>query len=171
MSLTRPPAQVRRNWSWITPALAIGGEVWPDEWPELASGGLRAVVDLRDEAVDDADTHAELGLAFLHLPTPDHQAPSPESLDAGVAFVRAAPGPVLIHCREGVGRSATLALCVLADAGEAPLAALARAKAARWQVSPSPAQYEAWAAWLHGRGIAPPGFDAFAAVAYSHLQA
>lgn len=162
--------RVRANWSRITPDLLVGGEVWPEEWPTLVAEGVAAVIDLRDEAVDDAGALAALGLAFLHLPTPDHHPPSPQALDAGVAFARGTSGPVLVHCREGVGRSAVLALCVLADAGEAPLAALERAKAARWQVSPSPAQYEAWAAWLRARGVAPPGFDAFAAVAYRHLR-
>lgn len=161
--------QVRANWTWITPTLLVGGEVWPDEWPGLAAAGVRAAVDLRDEGRDDGEALARLGIASLHLPTPDHQAPTQDALDRGVGFVRAADGPVLVHCREGVGRSATLALCVLTDAGDIPLEALRRAKDARRQVSPSPAQYEAWAAWLARRGLAPPDFDAFATVAYRHL--
>ena len=162
--------QVRRNWTWITSHLLIGGEVWPDEWPELASGGVRAAVDLRSEAVDDAGALRALGVEHLHLPTPDHHAPSQEALDEGVAFARATEGALLIHCREGVGRSATLALCVLMDGGDPPPEALRRAKAARWQVSPSPAQYEAWALWARRRGLTPPDFAAFAAVAYRHLH-
>ena len=164
-----PAVRVHADRTWITPDLLIGGEVRPDEWPALAQAGVRAAVDLRDEAVDDAAALAQLGIGHLHLPTPDHHAPSQAALDRGVAFVRAAGGPVLVHCREGVGRSATLALCVLVDAGDAPLEALLRAKDARWQVSPSPAQYEAWAAWLRGRGAEPPAFDAFAQVAYRHV--
>ncbi len=160
---------VRRNWSWITPHLLVGGVVAPGEWAELAAEGVRAAVDLRDEAADDAEALARLGIAFLRLPTVDDHAPTQEALDRGVAFVRAADGPVLVHCREGVGRSATLALCVLVDAGDTPTEALRRAKDARWQVSPGPPQFEAWAEWLLRRGIAPPTFDAFAAVAYRHL--
>lgn len=162
--------RVVENWNWVTPALAIGGEVWPDEWPGLAAAGLRAVIDCRDEACDDAAALERLGVAHLHLPTPDHHAPSPEALDAGVAFVRAASGPVLVHCREGVGRSATVALCALVDAGAEPLDALTAAKDARWQVSPSTRQYEGWSAWLRTRGREPPAFDAFAAVAYRHVR-
>jgi protein-tyrosine phosphatase len=77
---------------------------------------------------------------------------------------------VLIHCQHGIGRSALLALCVLVDCGHEPLAALELAKSRRAKVSPSPAQYEAWATWLRGREIAPPSFDAFAAIAYRHLR-
>ena len=161
--------QVRANWTWITPHMLIGGEVWPDEWPALAAGGVRGAIDLRDEAVDDVGALEALGITHLHLPTPDHHAPSQAALDRGVAFAREATGPVLVHCREGVGRSTTLGLCVLVDEGDQPLAALKRAKDARWQVSPSPAQFDAWSQWLDRRGIEPPGFDAFAAIAYRHL--
>lgn len=159
------------NLDWITPELAVAGELPPHAWSALAADGVTAVVDLRAEAVDDADALAAAGIAFLHLPTPDHHAVAPADLDHGVAFVRAARGRAVVHCREGVGRSALLALCVLADAGEPPLRALERAKAARWQVSPSLAQYAAWAAWLERRGIDAPGFDAFAAISYRHLPA
>ena len=159
------------NLSWITPTLAVAGELAQSAWAALAADGVRAVVDLRAEACDDARALAAAGIAFLHLPTPDHRAVAQDDLDRGVAFVRAANGRTIVHCREGVGRSALLALCVLVDGGLAPLPALTLAKDRRWQVSPSPAQYEAWAAWLRARSVAPPDFDAFAAVAYRHLVA
>lgn len=147
----------------------MAGELPQTAWPELAAAGVRAVVDLRAEAADDPRALAAAGIAFLHLPTPDHHAVAPADLDHGVAFVRAAKGRALVHCREGVGRSALLAVCVLVDGGRAPMDALSLAKDRRWQVSPSPAQYEAWAAWLRERALAAPTFEAFAAVAYRHL--
>jgi protein-tyrosine phosphatase len=101
-------------------------------------------------------------------------------LRAGVAFANGYLGSgqrVLIHCEHGIGRSVTLALCVLVSRGMPPLDALELAKTRRSLVSPSPAQYEAWAEWLTRwraeRNLAwqTPSFDAFAAIAYSHLQA
>lgn len=169
------------NLSWITDHLAVGGS-FPAETAEALAGELRirAVVDLRLEACDDIQLLRHHGIAFLHLPTEDHCAVAPDMLDAGVAFAAChleAGGRVLIHCEHGIGRSATLALCVLVAQGLAPLEALSLAKTRRSLVSPSPAQYEAWAGWLvrfrSGRGAAwdVPGFDAFAAIAYSHLRA
>jgi len=84
---------------------------------------------------------------------------------------------VLIHCEHGIGRSATLALCVLVSQGMTPLDALELAKSRRSLVSPSPAQYEAWAQWLADWKVARqvdwdiPHFDAFKAIAYRHLWA
>jgi protein-tyrosine phosphatase len=104
---------------------------------------------------------------------------SQPKLRDGVAFVNRhidRGESVLIHCEHGIGRSATLALCVLVSRGLEPLQALELAKTLRSLVSPSPAQYEAWAAWLRAwkanRAVVweVPHFDAFAAIAYRHLR-
>lgn len=161
------------NLDWITPALAVGGSFPAERAAHLARElAIGAVVDLRAEACDDEAVLRRHGLVLLHLPTLDHHAVSPAMLADGVEFSRAqleAGRKLLIHCEHGIGRSALLALCVLVDAGTAPLEALELAKSRRALVSPSPAQYEAWRAWLEARGLKPPGFEAFARVAYRHL--
>lgn len=165
------------TFSWLTQTLAVGGAV-PAEGVEVlaAEHGVSAVIDLRQEACDDAEALERHGLDFLHLPTQDLCAVSVEMLERGVAFARprlTAGRRVLIHCEHGIGRSATLALCVLVDQGMTPLAALSLAKDRRPLVSPSPEQYEAWRAWLERLRPPPaiPDFDAFKTIAYRHLQA
>jgi protein-tyrosine phosphatase len=163
------------NLSWITADLAVGGALACGDAARLvAEHRVGHVVDLREEACDDEAELAAAGVRFLRLPVTDNHAPTQDQLDAGVAFAeaaRAAEGRLLIHCQHGIGRSATLALCVLVHRGFDPLAALTLAKDLRELVSPSPAQYEAWAAWIRRRAdpAAVPDFDAFKAVAYRHL--
>jgi hypothetical protein len=169
------------NLSWLTPHLAVGGSFPIERAEHLAKTlGVRAVVDLRMEACDDEAVLKRHGLTFLHLPTEDHCAVSEPMLRDGVSFAAHHIDQghrVLIHCEHGIGRSATLALCVLVSRGHEPLAALELAKSRRALVSPSPVQYEAWAGWLAaakakaGAGWRIPSFDAFAAIAYSHLRA
>lgn len=156
---------------WVTPDLAVGGAFHTRDIPALAVEGVSAVVDLRSEDRDDARALADRGIAFLHLPTEDHRALGGADVEAGVAFARAlAPGGrLLVHCREGIGRSVTLALCILVDRGWTPLEAMARLKDARAYASPSPAQFDAVADWLVRRGVEPPPFEALAAIAYRHL--
>jgi protein-tyrosine phosphatase len=168
------------NLSWLTSHLAVGGSFPPERAEHLAKTfDVRAVVDLRVEACDDESALKRHGLSFLHLPTKDHCAVSEPMLRDGVTFANRHLDQghrVLIHCEHGIGRSATLALCVLVSRGLAPLEALELAKTRRALVSPSPAQYEAWAAWLRiwkaNRRAAweIPHFDAFAAIAYRHLR-
>jgi predicted protein tyrosine phosphatase len=172
MSMRQAPAL---DLVWIVPDLAVGGAPAPGAAARLAGEhGVGHVVDMRAEACDDRAELAAAGLSFLHLPTEDHHAPAQAQLDAGAAFARSARregSRLLIHCQHGIGRSATLALCILVERGMDPLAALARAKARRPAVSPSPAQYQAWAAWIRRRALQAPSFDAFKAIAYHHLGA
>jgi protein-tyrosine phosphatase len=162
--------------SWITQTLAIGGSFPPTQTQALArEHGVAAVVDLRGEACDDAELLAKCGIELLHLPTIDFAPVHPAKLERGVVFVTdhvAAGRRVLVHCAHGIGRSAVLGLSVLVEHGHAPIDALALAKQRRGCISPSPAQYEGWAAWLVARRTergAPwsvPTFDEFKAIAY-----
>ncbi len=148
--------------------------------PDLARDhAIKAVVDLRVEDCDDEIVLHDHGITFLHLPTEDLCAVSQDRLDEGVTFANRhldSGERVLIHCEHGIGRSATLALCVLVSRGMPPLDALELAKTQRPLVSPSPVQYEAWVQWLtfwragSGAAWAIPSFDAFKAIAYRHLR-
>jgi hypothetical protein len=163
----------RANFDWIAPDLAVGGS-FPQGGAAgvIRRHGLGAVVDLREEACDDRDLLRRSRVEFLHLPTRDRCGVSQAMLDQGVDFARSAATAdrrLLVHCQEGIGRSATLALCVLVDRGAHPLEALRQAKAARPMISPSPDQYEAWAEWLARRGTAAPSFHEFGCIAYAHL--
>jgi hypothetical protein len=175
----KAPARPELNLDWVTPRLAVGGSFPLDAAEHLARVlGISRVVDLRIETCDDARVLREAGIELLHLPTEDQCGVSLAHLDAGVAWVTgelSAGRSVLVHCEHGIGRSALLACCVLVELGDPPLQALARAKAGRKVVSPSPAQLEAFRAWLaHRAQGAPddlPSFDALAWIAYSHLRA
>ena len=172
-------AQWQPNLSWITDTLAVGGSFPAERTRDLAEAlGVRAVIDLRVEACDEEEVLREHAIAFLRLPTEDQCAVSQPMLHNGVAFANRhldRHERVLVHCEHGIGRSATLALCVLVSRGAAPLAALEEAKTRRALVSPSPAQYEAWRTWLtawkqaHGAPWELPSFNAFKAIAYRHL--
>jgi protein-tyrosine phosphatase len=166
------------SWSpdhhWLSPLLAVGAAFPCEQAAELVRRDrVAAVIDLRGEACDDEAALEAAGLAFLHLPTEDLQAPDPAAIDRGVAFARQRHEQgqrVLVHCQHGIGRSAILAMSILVDGGLSPIAALRLAKDCREAVSPSPAQHAGWDAWLRTRGLAAPHFDDFAAVAYRHLR-
>ena len=163
----------RPDFHWLTEQLAVGGRFPPERAAELAEAhGVRAVIDLRQEDQDEEALLADAGIAFLHLPTPDMHPAPPEMLERGVAFARAhieRGERVLIHCQHGIGRSALLALCVLVDQGFAPLDAIRHAKERRERVSPSPAQFEGWCAWLRARGHQAPTMHDFGCIAYRHV--
>jgi Dual specificity phosphatase, catalytic domain len=173
---TCPAAPRALDLTWITETFAIGGSFAPNQTEALARDHrVDAVVDVRGEACDDERLLARYGIELLHLPTIDFEPISPRLLPRGIEFVTAhlkAHHRVLVHCGRGIGRSALLGLCVLVECGHAPLEALELAKGRRAQVSPSPAQYEAWASWLtswrdaRGASWRVPTLDEFKAIAY-----
>jgi hypothetical protein len=168
------------NLNWVTPQLAVGGRFPSEAAEHLALRlGIRHVVDLRVEACDDEHLLREHGISLLHLPTQDLRAVSLPMLRDGVHWVTRhleRGDKVYIHCEGGVGRSATLALCVMVAQGAPPLEALSRAKQARWQVSPSLEQLEAFLGWAeewreqHGLAWALPSLHELESISYSHLR-
>ena len=165
------------NLSWVLPDLAVGGAFPPGMARRLAEAhGVAAVIDVRVEARDDPEELAACGVEFLHLPTEDLCGVSQPMLDEGVAFARrmaAEARRLLVHCQHGIGRSATVALCIMVDRGLPPLEALRVAKDARALVSPSQAQFEAWTGWMARRRpqVAAPSYHEFGCIAYRHLAA
>jgi len=172
MSSSRP------NFDWVTDHLAVGGSFPAEQTERLTrEHGIRAVVDLRNEDVDDERLLGRHGIALLHLPTQDMCGVDHAHLDRGVAFASRhldRGERVLVHCEHGIGRSAVLALCILVHRGHAPLDALELLKDRRNRVSPSPEQFACWSDWLARRqraggvGWDVPELDECKAIAYRH---
>lgn len=142
------------NLSWVAPGLAVGGAFRPIQVERLRELAIRRVVDVRAESCDDRHLLARHGIELLHLPTPDMSPLDRSSLVRGVEWVceglERSDG-VLIHCEHGIGRSASLACCVLMARGFTLKEAAAMLVRGRARVSPSPAQIEALLAWAAER--------------------
>jgi protein tyrosine phosphatase (PTP) superfamily phosphohydrolase (DUF442 family) len=88
------------NLSWITDSLAVGGSFRPRDVRRLRAQGVTAVLDLREEASDDAELLTRHGIQFLRLPTPDAHPPSQPDFERGVEWVldqQAAGNKVFVH--------------------------------------------------------------------------
>lgn len=128
------------NMSWITPQLAVGGRIHPDDIHRLATIGITRVVDTRSEYRDDEHALAVHGIQLLHLPTPDTYPLTIEQLRDGTDWVTRqieAGEKVLIHCEHGVGRSVLLTAAALVAGGMSADDAMALVQRGRWQAAPN----------------------------------
>lgn len=135
----------RTSFDRVTDLVWIGSRIASlDDFRRLRKEGIRACVDMKQEGADPWGFEA-----FLWLPTPDHEPPSPAHLQIGLAFLRECERvemPAFVACLAGVGRSSTLVLAHLLagrfrDAGLE--AALDFLTARRPIVRPNPEQIEA----------------------------
>mgnify|MGYP001181191676 CR=1 FL=1 len=135
--------------SWITPNIAISGSVPTRKHNQLMHAGIKAIVDLREEDVDDAVSLASHGIDFHHIPVKNYHAPSQEELQDGSTWVLSKLGnsqsdsKALIHCQEGVGRSVALTCCVLMKQGNTLQESLTIIRKRRWGIALRKAQMQA----------------------------
>lgn len=104
--------------------------------------GIKADIDLeedRQEQTPNIDT-------YLWLPVKDHEAPTPQQLDAGVAVIDSLvknQKKVYLHCKNGHGRSPTLLAAYFISQGMEVNEAIEKIKAKRPEVHLRESQMEA----------------------------
>jgi len=132
-----------------------GGDWLEDEMAAWRRAGIDTVLSLlTPEEEQDLDLKCEAreakarGLKFVSLPIPDRQVPSSES-EVSVALDRldadlSEGKNVVVHCRQGVGRTGLIAACLLVAKGQTPEAAVKTLAAARGTPVPETAEQRHW---------------------------
>jgi len=132
-----------------------GGDWLADEMANWKPGDVHAVLSLltpeeeRDlDLRDEASEARRLGLDFYSFPIADRQVPKSEAklgevLDK-INNNLSAGRNVLIHCRQGVGRSGLVAACLLVKNGMSPGAAVEAVSAARGASVPETTEQREW---------------------------
>jgi protein-tyrosine phosphatase len=132
-----------------------GGDWLDDEMSAWRRAGIDSVFSLltADEEQDldlkrEGKAARAEGMKFSSLPIPDRQVPTSDSevsatldqLDRDLA----AGKNVVIHCRQGVGRTGLMAACLLVSKGLSPGAAVDAISAVRGVSVPETAEQRQW---------------------------
>ena len=132
-----------------------GGDWLDDEMSEWRRAGIDTVVSLLTaEEEQDLDLENEArevkarGMKFISLPIPDRQVPRSESevaaalekLDADLSSRK----NVVVHCRQGIGRTGLVGACLLVTKGLSPGAAVESLSAARGLQVPETDEQRRW---------------------------
>jgi protein-tyrosine phosphatase len=134
------PLPDKLNMSWVTPNLAVGGRIRPEDIPAVARAGITHVIDTRAEHKDDEQALAKEHIKFYYLPVRDTYPLTVEQMMEGSQWADRAMkegGRVLIHCEHGVGRSVQLTCAVLIYEGMNAQDAVHLVEEKRWQASPN----------------------------------
>lgn len=135
--------------------IAVMPRPHPDAFPALRDARVDCIVSLLepDEATDlgladEAGLAQDHGMAFLHLPVPDHGVP--ESITPvrrmSIEIRRRLEGgeAVAVHCFAGLGRSPLLIAAVLIDCGMDTMEACDLISAARGHGVPEMSEQSDW---------------------------
>jgi protein-tyrosine phosphatase len=132
-----------------------GSDWLEDEVQAWRQAGIDVVLSLltRDEIAELSLSEEEVltrdaGMQFLSLSIPDRGVPSSavtfSEVVAQLAEQLAAGKNVVAHCRQGIGRAALVAICLLVSTGIEPTAAIQRVASARGCGVPETAEQRRW---------------------------
>lgn len=101
-----------------------------DDLDEIRAEGITAIVSLTERPLPAQDVQRR-GFAYRHLPVVDFTPPSLEQFREFTRFVDDHDGPVLVHCRAGIGRTGTMLAAYLIAHGMPAKEALQQVRAQR----------------------------------------
>jgi len=113
------------------PEASVSPPALDDDLAWLREQGIGAVVSLTETPLP-IGALARHGLAELHMPVDDLTPPTPDQLQAALAFIdrqRALDQAVAVHCLMGQGRTGTVLAAYRIRAGLTPEAALRELRA------------------------------------------
>ncbi len=122
------------------------------EWKRAGIGTVLSLLTPEEEKEFDLRREGERtrkeGLEFLSFPIVDMQVPRSEAkLGRALEDVTrelSSGRSVLVHCRQGIGRTGLVAACLLIRSGMSPGAALEAVSAARGMAVPETAEQRDW---------------------------
>lgn len=132
-----------------------GGDWLDDEMAGWRGSGLDTVLSLLTseeertlDLTDEAKQVKAQGMEFLSLPIPDREVPSSQARVAATLDqlnVHLSSGKnVVIHCRQGIGRSGLVAACLLVTSGLDPVSAVQKVSDARGVPVPETQDQRRW---------------------------
>lgn len=133
-----------RGGDWLEDDLSGWKQAGTDVVVSLLTPEEEQDLDLRQEATE----AKKLGMQFVSFPVADRQIPRSEAKWTGVleqvSRVLTEGKNVVVHCRQGIGRSGLLAACLLVRNGMSPGAAVDIASAARGTSVPETREQREW---------------------------
>jgi protein-tyrosine phosphatase len=95
----------------LSKSLFVSGTI--EDYKELQTNDITTVVNLKSEEHDTITVLTQMGIAYYYIPVADWGSPRSEQIYTLLKIWDNTKGNMLLHCAEGRGRSASMAIAII----------------------------------------------------------
>ena len=138
------------DYSNITENMLISGEYDENDIFTIQKLGINCVIDMRSESLFDESLFESIGIKYFNIPVDNYFAPELEQIDTAIEYIKShitTDNNILIHCKEGVGRSSLIIIAYLITTGLDLFESMEIVKSNRWGANLNNIQFQKLKKW------------------------
>ena len=138
------------DYSNITDNIIISGEYTQNDVFTIQKLGVKCVIDMRSESIFDQSLFESIGINYFNIPVDNYFAPELDQIDNAIEFINSnisVDNNILIHCKEGVGRSSLIIIAYLITTGLDLFESMEIVQSNRWGANLNNIQFQKLKKW------------------------
>tara|TARA_Y100001949_G_scaffold151232_1_gene136871 strand:+ start:643 stop:1146 length:504 start_codon:yes stop_codon:yes gene_type:complete len=138
------------DYSNITNNIIISGEYTQNDVFTIQKLGVKCVIDMRSESIFDQSLFESIGINYFNIPVDNYFAPELDQIDNAIEFINSnisVDNNILIHCKEGVGRSSLIIIAYLITTGLDLFESMEIVQSNRWGANLNSIQFQKLKKW------------------------
>ena len=138
------------DYSNITDNIIISGEYTSNDIFTIQKLNVKCVIDMRSENSFDQSLFESIGIKYFNIPVDNYFAPELEQIDTAIEYIKSyisTDNNILIHCKEGVGRSSLIIIAYLITTGLDLFESMEIVKSNRWGANLNNTQFQKLKKW------------------------
>ena len=138
------------DYSNITDNIIISGEYTQNDVFTIQKLRVKCVIDMRSESLFDQSLFESIGINYFNIPVDNYFAPELDQIDNAIEYINSnisVDNNILIHCKEGVGRSSLIIIAYLITTGLDLFESMKIVKSNRWGANLNNIQFQKLKKW------------------------
>ena len=138
------------DYSSITQNIIISGEYVENDIFTIQKLGVNCVIDMRSETLFDKSLFESIGINYFNIPVDNYFAPELDQIDNAIEYINSnisVDSKILIHCKEGVGRSSLIIIAYLVTTGLDLFESMKLVQSNRWGANLNNIQFQKLKKW------------------------
>ena len=138
------------DYSNITDNIIISGEYTSNDIFTIQKLNVKCVIDMRSESLFDQSLFESIGINYFNIPVDNYFAPELDQIDNAIEYINSnisVDNNILIHCKEGVGRSSLIIIAYLITTGLDLFESMKIVQSNRWGANLNNIQFQKLKKW------------------------